>query len=170
MRPPGSPDKTWNIPLFQSWPVSVRFVSHASSDRLWRLGLRPRAIFNGARRFRSAGGGETNRAWLVLVFVASHLRAWRPRPSSLSSARLRLRLRRLAGVASARELRGVASETKPDKHGSWTWCATSDFRRGEWLVTAYCLNALPCAIPDCRDRASSPEAPARVSARRGYLL
>ena len=36
-------------------PVSMRFVSHASSDRLRRLGLRPRAIFNGARPRGSAG-------------------------------------------------------------------------------------------------------------------
>ena len=36
-------------------PVNVRLVSHASSDRLRRLGLRPRAIFNGARPRGSAG-------------------------------------------------------------------------------------------------------------------
>ena len=54
--------------------------------------------------------------------------------------------------------RGGASETNPDKRGSWTLSAASDFRRGEWLATAYCRSGLPCAIPDCRDRASIPAA------------
>ena len=65
--------------------------------------------------------------------------------------------RRLPGYAGER--RGVASETNPDKHGSWTLPAARDCRRGECLVTAYCRNALPCAIPDCRDRATTPQRP-----------
>ena len=63
--------------------------------------------------------------------------------------------RRLPGCAGER--RGVASETNPDKHGSWTPPAARDCRQGECLVTAYCRNALPCAIPDCRDRATTPQ-------------
>ena len=59
-------------------------------------------------------------------------------------------------VGSAAERRGGASETNPDKHGSSTSPATKDCRRGECLVTAYCRNALPCAIPDCRDRTPAP--------------
>ena len=226
-------------------PVSVRFVSpqrcspaspagsrvHALARRM-HIRRRSAVLRDPARprRFRSAGGGETNRAWHVLVFVASHLRAWRPRPSSLPlpasplpspSRRFasrcfvgRIQPPRLAACSAAhatnrasacrsarsvrgrpaphppsrsvllallcaappsttplsgrcatRGRRGVASETKPEKHGSWTWHATSDFRRGEWLVTAYCLNVLPCAIPDCRDRASSPDAPVRAVRR-----
>ena len=60
-------------------------------------------------------------------------------------------------AGSAAERRGSVSETNPDKHGSWTLSATRDCRRGEWLVTACCRNALPCAIPDCRDRTPAPQ-------------
>ena len=59
--------------------------------------------------------------------------------------------------SAAAERRSGVSETNPDKHGSWTLSATRDLRRGECLVTAYCRNALPCAIPDCRDRTPLPQ-------------
>ena len=44
------------------------------------------------------------------------------------------------------------SETNPDKRGSLTLPAANDFCRGECLVTSCWRDALPCAIPDCRDR------------------
>ena len=53
--------------------------------------------------------------------------------------------------------RGGASETNPDKRGRWTLSAASDFRRGECLDTACWRDALPRAIPDCRDRTPSPQ-------------
>ena len=69
------------------------------------------------------------------------------------------------------ERRGGVSETNPDKHGSWTSSATNDFRRGECLVTACWRDALPCAIPDCRDRTPAPKRRrATSSASRDFQL
>ena len=61
------------------------------------------------------------------------------------------RNRLVACRGTAKRTRGV-SETNPDKRGSWTLPAANDSRRGECLVTACWRDALPCAIPDCRDR------------------
>ena len=65
---------------------------------------------------------------------------------------------RLCGMTSRRRSGvGGVSETNPDKHGSLAYFSTRDRCRGECLVTVYCRNALPCAIPDCRDRTPAPQ-------------
>ena len=59
---------------------------------------------------------------------------------------------RPASRLGAAERKHGVSETNPDKRGSWTLPAANGFRRGECLVTACWRDALPRAIPDCRDR------------------
>ena len=84
------------------------------------------------------------------AFETGGLRVHRIARRGLRSPALR-RNRLVACRGTAKRTRGV-SETNPDKRGSLTLPAAKDSRRGECLVTACWRDALPCAIPDCRDR------------------
>ena len=66
--------------------VSVRAISHASSDRRWRLGLRPRAILNGTPAPGLAASASIAPLGVCIYAVGGESCRIRARPEAVRSA------------------------------------------------------------------------------------